>query len=120
MEQLQRIPEEAAALRGFGASSPGKLMVRKLSTDFEMDITPMIDMTFLLLIFFLVASKMDRSVEVKLPPARHATAVATRDAVIVTIDAAPGGGAGAGGAGSGGVGAEDRAALPVGGPGAAG
>ena len=27
--------------------------------DAEMDITPMIDITFLLLIFFLVASKMD-------------------------------------------------------------
>ena len=65
-----------------------KLRLRKQVTDTEMDITPMIDITFLLLIFFLVASKMDQSTAVKLPPARHATAVATRNAVVVTIDAA--------------------------------
>ncbi len=31
----------------------------------------MIDIVFLLLIFFLVASKMDESAAVRLPPARH-------------------------------------------------
>ena len=39
--------------------------------DAEMDFTPMIDMVFLLLIFFLVASKIDQATSVKLPPARH-------------------------------------------------
>ena len=35
-----------------------KLGRRRGGEDVEMDITPMIDVTFLLLIFFLVASKM--------------------------------------------------------------
>ena len=52
-----------------------RLMPRPHQDDSEMDITPMIDMTFLLLIFFLVASKMDRSNEVRLPPAEHGVAV---------------------------------------------
>ncbi|MCP3692284.1 MAG: biopolymer transporter ExbD, partial [Planctomycetaceae bacterium] len=35
-----------------------RLGARRREEDVEMDITPMIDVTFLLLIFFLVASKM--------------------------------------------------------------
>ena len=35
------------------------VMPRRKRDDDEMDITPMIDITFLLLIFFVVASKMD-------------------------------------------------------------
>jgi biopolymer transport protein ExbD len=50
-----------------------------------MDITPMIDITFLLLIFFLVASRMDADIQVSLPPARHGTAVATKNSVILTV-----------------------------------
>lgn len=57
---------------------------RKLD-DAEMDITPMIDITFLLLIFFLVASKMDTPAAVKLPEARNGGAVGTRNSVVVTI-----------------------------------
>ena len=44
---------------------------RRIKQETELDITPMIDITFLLLIFFLVASTPDLQVEVKLPPARH-------------------------------------------------
>ncbi len=51
----------------------------------EMDITPMIDMTFLLLIFFLVGTRMDTQASVQLPEARHGTAAATNSAVILTI-----------------------------------
>lgn len=65
-----------------------RLRVRQAVDDSEMDITPMIDITFLLLIFFLVASKMDQSTAVRLPPAQHATSIATRNAVIVTVDSA--------------------------------
>ena len=50
-----------------------------------MDITPMIDITFLLLIFFLVASKMDTPAPVALPPARNGSAVGTKNSVVVTI-----------------------------------
>ena len=53
-----------------------------------MDITPMIDITFLLLIFFVVASKMDPAANVELPVARFVKAVPTKDSVIVTV--APG------------------------------
>ncbi len=51
----------------------------------EMDITPMIDITFLLLIFFLVASIPDASSAVQLPPARHGQVVNPRTSVILTV-----------------------------------
>ncbi|MCP4192093.1 MAG: biopolymer transporter ExbD [Planctomycetaceae bacterium] len=57
---------------------------RKLD-DAEMDITPMIDITFLLLIFFLVAARLDEDTPVELPPARHGTAVAIKSSVILTL-----------------------------------
>ena len=50
-----------------------------------MDITPMIDMVFLLLIFFLVASKIDQATSVKLPPARRGVAIAQENAIIVIV-----------------------------------
>ena len=51
----------------------------------EMDITPMIDITFLLLIFFLVCSTAAVQSAVDLPPARHGTGVSDRNAVILTV-----------------------------------
>ena len=62
------------------------LKPRKQLEDTEMDITPMIDITFLLLIFFLVASNMDQATPVSLPPAEYGTTVATRASVFVTVD----------------------------------
>lgn len=56
--------------------------------DAEMDITPMIDMTFLLLIFFLVASRIDATTSVDLPPARYGAAVPLKESVVLTV--APG------------------------------
>ena len=50
-----------------------------------MDITPMIDITFLLLIFFLVASKMDPNSAVQLPKARHGTAVVEKNSVVIIM-----------------------------------
>ncbi len=52
----------------------------------EMDITPMIDITFLLLIFFIVCSSMDQMSSVTLPPAYFGTAVNERNATVITID----------------------------------
>lgn len=63
---------------------------RKLE-EAEMDITPMIDITFLLLIFFLVASRMDADAGVELSPARYGIAVAAKEAVIITVARAEGG-----------------------------
>ena len=46
----------------------------------------MIDVTFLLLIFFIVCSTMDQSGTVPLPPAYFGTAVNERDSTVITID----------------------------------
>ena len=51
----------------------------------EMDITPMIDITFLLLIFFIVCSKMQETADVELPIAKHGVPVASKDAIIFVI-----------------------------------
>ncbi|MFV1965225.1 MAG: ExbD/TolR family protein [Pirellulaceae bacterium] len=64
------------------------IMPRRQLEDTEMDITPMIDITFLLLIFFLVASKIDGAGDVSLPPAKYGVPVPSKNAVVLTIDAA--------------------------------
>ena len=59
---------------------------RPLKDTAEMDITPMIDITFLLLIFFLVCSTMAQQADVELPPARHGSGVDERSSVIITVE----------------------------------
>jgi biopolymer transport protein ExbD len=51
----------------------------------EMDITPMIDCTFLLLIFFLVTSRMNAETPIELPPARHGGAVVMKESIVITV-----------------------------------
>jgi biopolymer transport protein ExbD len=51
----------------------------------EMDITPMIDIVFLLLIFFLVCSTATMQSAVHLPPARHGVGISDRASTIVTV-----------------------------------
>jgi biopolymer transport protein TolR len=51
----------------------------------EMDITPMIDITFLLLIFFLVAARLQQNISAELPMARYGEGVSTKAAVILTV-----------------------------------
>ena len=58
---------------------------RKRSTDDELDITPMIDCVFLLLIYFLVTSISDDPEAVELPKARHGVAVSADNAIILTL-----------------------------------
>lgn len=53
--------------------------------DDEMDITPMIDMTFLLLIYFIVASTPDKSTAIELAKAMYGDTVAQKNAVVFTI-----------------------------------
>ncbi len=60
----------------------------------ELDMTPMIDITFLLLIFFLVASTPDKNTAVDLPKAQHGTGVSQLHSIVFTlgeggIDVAP-------------------------------
>ncbi len=61
--------------------------------DIELDITPMIDVTFLLLIFFMVTSTMQPENALKIPPAKTGVGVETENAIIVTVfndDGTPG------------------------------
>ena len=61
------------------------VMPRRPMEDTEMDITPMIDITFLLLIFFLVASKMTPQDAVDLPVARPGFAVVNKSSVVLKL-----------------------------------
>jgi biopolymer transport protein ExbD len=67
---------------------------RPLKDSVDLDITPMIDIVFLLLIFFLVASIPDPSSAVQLPPARYGEGVSERNAVIITVAQRDGSGKG--------------------------
>ena len=53
--------------------------------DMELDITPMIDVTFLLLIFFMVTSTMKPEAAITLPPAKHGVGTDTAKTVVITI-----------------------------------
>lgn len=53
--------------------------------DGEMDITPMIDMTFLLLIFFILTSKMTAEQSYEVPPAKHGSSIASKNCVVLTV-----------------------------------
>lgn len=53
--------------------------------DDEMDITPMIDLTFLLLIFFILTSKMTGEKTYDIPPAKHGTTVPSKACVSVIV-----------------------------------
>jgi len=58
---------------------------RKSKTEMELDITPMIDVTFLLLIFFMVASTMQATAENDIPPAKHGIGIETERSTIISI-----------------------------------
>ena len=71
----------------------GPVMPRKPMKDSaDMDITPMIDIVFLLLIFFLVSSTPDKNTAVELPPARYGVGVSEKNSVVITIDQPQGSG----------------------------
>ncbi|MBD3674839.1 MAG: biopolymer transporter ExbD [Planctomycetaceae bacterium] len=65
------------------ASSWGKRQRGGSST--ELDITPMIDVTFLLLIFFMVTSTMSSQQRVDVPPARNGVNVEQTSAILIVI-----------------------------------
>jgi len=66
------------------------MLPRKKRDDEEMDITPMIDITFLLLIFFVVASKMDPTQIGSIPEADNALAISAKDSAVIFIKPGPG------------------------------
>jgi biopolymer transport protein ExbD len=61
------------------------VMPKRPPMDDEMDITPMIDMTFLLLIFFILTSKMTAEPTYPLPAAKNGNAVAVKKCVVITV-----------------------------------
>ena len=64
---------------------------KKEREEAELDITPMIDITFLLLAFFVVVSKMDPTTAVDLPEASDGLAIPEKNCVVfvVTTGATP-------------------------------
>lgn len=53
--------------------------------DDEMDITPMIDMTFLLLIFFILTSKMTGEKTYEVPPAKNGGVISSKNCVSIIV-----------------------------------
>ncbi|MEM6330366.1 MAG: biopolymer transporter ExbD [Planctomycetota bacterium] len=58
---------------------------KKRREDDEMDITPMIDITFLLLIFFILQSTPDKSTAIQLPDASNGAPVSQMESTVFTI-----------------------------------
>jgi biopolymer transport protein ExbD len=87
MSRVETVSSELK--RGGGRSRHGSRSAsgrRRLTLlESELDITPMIDVTFLLLIFFLVTSIRDRQTDVELPPARNGSAVDPQRAIVFTV-----------------------------------
>lgn len=65
---------------------------KKKADEADLDITPMIDVTFLLLIFFMVTSTMQQESAVNVPPANFGVGKDANTSTIITILAAKGGG----------------------------
>ncbi len=59
---------------------------RKDRVDDEMDITPMIDITFLLLIFFIVCSTMDPTKIGGIPEAENGLAISAKNSAVIFIE----------------------------------
>ena len=53
--------------------------------DIELDITPMIDVTFLLLIFFMVTSTMQADADLNVPTARKGVGIEANSALIIIV-----------------------------------
>jgi biopolymer transport protein ExbD len=58
---------------------------RKVVEETEMDITPMIDVTFLLLIFFILTNNASKTTQVVLPKTNNSMAVNRKESVVLTI-----------------------------------
>jgi len=58
---------------------------RKIVEETEMDITPMIDVTFLLLIFFILTNNASKTSTVELPKAKNNIPVNSKESVVLTI-----------------------------------
>ena len=59
---------------------------KKPKFDNEIEIAPLIDMVFLLLIFFIVTSTMERQSSIDLPRTEYGMSVSERNAITVSIE----------------------------------
>jgi len=58
---------------------------KKKKQEADIDITPMIDIVFLLLAFFVIVSKMDPSAAVEMPPAKYGVPIADSETVVLVV-----------------------------------
>jgi len=65
------------------------VLPKKKREDEEMDITPMIDITFLLLIFFIVCSTMDPTRIGTIPSAEEGLAISADASAVILVDPGP-------------------------------
>jgi len=80
------MPAVDSILNDIPADDDGPILKRRpIREEAELDITPMIDVTFLLLIFFIVASVPDANTTVDLPPARYGSAVSKNNSFTITL-----------------------------------
>lgn len=77
-------------MRRGGMGADDELVRKKTGGDGDLDITPMIDVTFLLLIFFMVASTMKPAGEEQLAPAKHGEGVNPESMIQISVLAPPG------------------------------
>jgi len=71
----------------FGGADEAAFAKKKSGEETDLDITPMIDVTFLLLIFFMVTSTMQESSNITPPVAHHGEGTDTEDSVTISIAA---------------------------------
>jgi biopolymer transport protein ExbD len=70
----------------FGGDEDTLANKKRMDSETDLDITPMIDVVFLLLIFFMVTSTMQSKRERDVPPARHGVGVDSSIATTLTIN----------------------------------
>ncbi|MBL4886444.1 MAG: biopolymer transporter ExbD [Planctomycetaceae bacterium] len=68
-----------------GMFDTGSTRKQRYDSDADLDITPMIDVTFLLLIFFMVTSTMQSTPEIDLPLAQHGAGINKSEQVTVSV-----------------------------------
>jgi biopolymer transport protein ExbD len=71
-----------------GTIDDGRVLPRRrLKLDNALDITPMIDVTFLLLIFFIVAGRPDVQAALSLPKAEYGVGISRKESFVISVAA---------------------------------
>lgn len=68
------------------ASEESFVSRKRMTEEMELDITPLIDVTFLLLIFFMVTSTMQAQKDLRIPQAVNGEPIPTEKATIVMLE----------------------------------